>query len=235
MELIELVFWQKSVLFTCYHKNQEIIPQFLSTCRIRGFLPFMHSIQNHRNNTIDFLLFSKQDMTIADKSPIITIISGSSRDDNNSKKVALEYQRLLRLKEVESALLSLDELDVLHRNADFLEMENRFLIPASKFIIIMPEYNGSYPGILKLMIDNTDVAKAWAHKKVLLTGVSTGRAGNLRGMEHLTGSLLHMKMNVHHNRLPISQVNKLMNEQFQFADQATLQAIQAQLDDFLTF
>jgi NAD(P)H-dependent FMN reductase len=90
-------------------------------------------------------------MLIADKSPIITIISGSSRDDNNSKKVALEYQRLLRLKEIESALLSLDELDVLHRNADFLEMENRFLIPASKFIIIMPEYNGSYPGILKLI------------------------------------------------------------------------------------
>jgi NAD(P)H-dependent FMN reductase len=114
-------------------------------------------------------------------------------------------------------------------------MENRFLIPAKKFIIIMPEYNGSYPGILKLMIDNTDVAKAWANKKVLLTGVSTGRAGNLRGMEHLTGSLLHMKMIVHHNRLPISQVTKLMNEQFQFNDQATLQAIQVQLDDFLTF
>jgi NAD(P)H-dependent FMN reductase len=174
-------------------------------------------------------------MTTADNLPSITIISGSRRDDNNSKKVALEYQRLLRLKEVESALLSLDELDVLHRNADFLEMENRFLIPAKKFIIIMPEYNGSYPGILKLMIDNTDVAKAWANKKVLLTGVSTGRAGNLRGMEHLTGSLLHMKMIVHHNRLPISQVTKLMNEQFQFNDQATLQAIQVQLDDFLTF
>jgi NAD(P)H-dependent FMN reductase len=174
-------------------------------------------------------------MTTADNLPSITIISGSRRDDNNSKKVALEYQRLLRLKEVESALLSLDELDVLHRNADFLEMENRFLIPAKKFIIIMPEYNGSYPGILKLMIDNTDVAKAWAYKKVLLTGVSTGRAGNLIGMEHLTGSLLHMKMIVHHNRLPISQVTKLMNEQFQFNDQATLQAIQVQLDDFLTF
>jgi hypothetical protein len=54
-------------------------------------------------------------------------------------------------------------------------------------------------------------------------------------MEHLTGSLLHMKMIVHHNRLPISQVTKLMNEQFQFNDQATLQAIQVQLDDFLTF
>jgi NAD(P)H-dependent FMN reductase len=228
-----------------FGKNRYYLPVitkirklYLNSYQLAGledFYPLCIAIQNHGNNTIDFLLFSKQDMLIADKSPIITIISGSSRDDNNSKKVALEYQRLLRLKEIESALLSLDELDVLHRNADFLEMENRFLIPASKFIIIMPEYNGSYPGILKLMIDNTDVAKAWAHKKVLLTGISTGRAGNLRGMEHLTGSLLHMKMNVHHNRLPISQVNKLMNEQFQFADQATLQAIQAQLDDFLTF
>ena len=99
----------------------------------------------------------------------------------------------------------------------------------------MPEYNGSYPGILKLMIDNTDVKKAWAHKKVLLTGVSSGRAGNLRGMEHLTGVLLHMKMLVHPNRLPISLVDTLMDEHFQFTDTSTLKAIHTQLDEFINF
>ncbi len=166
---------------------------------------------------------------------MITIISGSSRGDNNTKKVALEYQRLLKEKGEISGLLSLDEISVVYRDPKFVEMELEFLIPAEKFIIITPEYNGSYPGILKLMIDNTDVVKSWWYKKVLLTGVSTGRAGNLRGMEHLTGSLLHMKMIVHFNRLPISLINKLMNSHNQFTDEATLKAINTQLDEFLSF
>ena len=166
---------------------------------------------------------------------MITIISGSSRDDNNTKKVALEYRRLLEERQVAAHLLPLDEVNVMYRDDQFVQMEQQFLVPAGKFIIVMPEYNGSYPGILKLMIDNSDIAHAWKNKKVLLTGVSTGRAGNLRGMEHLTGSLLHMKMLVHPNRLPISSVNKLMDEQHHFSNRDTLEAINAQLDEFLTF
>lgn len=166
---------------------------------------------------------------------MITIISGTNRKDNITKKVAMEYKRLLEEKLFESTILALDEVDVSERNKQFIDLEKEKLIPAEKYIIISPEYNGSYPGILKLMIDNTDVPKVWWHKKVLLTGVSTGRAGNLRGMEHLTGSLLHMKMLVHPNRLPISLVDKLMNDENKFTDQRTLNAVNIQLDEFLNF
>ena len=166
---------------------------------------------------------------------MITLISGSNRNDNNTKKVALEYLRLLNDRNADVSFLALDEFSVCERNSDFIKMENEYLIPAEKFIIILPEYNGSYPGILKLMIDNSDVAKVFHRKKVLLTGVSTGRAGNLRGMEHLTGSLLHMKMMVHHNRLPISQVDKLIDNDGNFNDADTRKAIQQQIDEFMKF
>jgi NAD(P)H-dependent FMN reductase len=166
---------------------------------------------------------------------MITIISGSNRDDNNTKKVAFEYQRLLAQKNITAKVFSLDEINSTLRNDSFIQSENEFLVPTEKFIIIMPEYNGSYPGILKLMMDNTDIKRVWWYKKVLLTGVSTGRAGNLRGMEHLTGVLLHMRMQVHYNRLPISVVDKLMNDQDHFTDPATLNAINIQLDEFLKF
>jgi len=165
---------------------------------------------------------------------MITIISGTSRKGSNSKKVALEYKRLLNEKGVEVNLISLDEFHVFERNEEFMEMEKKYLIPTRKFIIIVPEYNGSYSGILKLMIDNSDVAQCWHRKKVLLTGVSTGRAGNLRGMEHLTGVLLYLKMQVHHNRLPISVVDKLLDANGQISDSLTLQAIDHQLEEFLS-
>lgn len=166
---------------------------------------------------------------------MLTIISGSNRDDNTTKKVALEYQRLLKEKNITSRIFSLDEINSTLRNDLFIKAELEMLVPAQKFIIIMPEYNGSYPGILKLMIDNSDVKNAWSNKKVLLTGVSTGRAGNLRGMDHLTGVLLHMKLLVHPNRLPISVVDKLMDEHFRFTDAYTLKAIHTQLDEFINF
>jgi NAD(P)H-dependent FMN reductase len=166
---------------------------------------------------------------------MITIISGSNRDDNNTKKVAFEYQRFLAQKNITANVFSLDEINSTLRNDSFIQSENEVLVPTEKFIIIMPEYNGSYPGILKLMMDNTDIKKVWWYKKVLLTGVSTGRAGNLRGMEHLTGVLLHMRMQVHYNRLPISVVDKLMDDQDHFTDPATLNAINIQLDEFLKF
>jgi NAD(P)H-dependent FMN reductase len=166
---------------------------------------------------------------------MITIISGSNRDDNNTKRVALEYQRLLSEKSIPARIFSLDEINSTLRNDSFIRSENELLIPTERFIIIMPEYNGSYPGILKLMMDNTDIKKVWWYKKVLLTGVSTGRAGNLRGMEHLTGVLLHMRMQVHYNRLPISVVDKLMDETGHFRDIPTLNAINIQLDEFIKY
>ena len=165
---------------------------------------------------------------------MITIVSGTNRD-NNTKKVAREYQRFLKEKNIDSILLALDEQTVFIRDEAFIKMENEYLKPASKYNNIMPENNGSYPGILKLMIDNTDISKVWWHKKVLLTGVSTGRAGNLRGMDHLTGSLLYLKMLVHPNRLPISVVDKLLDAEDHFSNASTINAIQMQLDEFINF
>jgi chromate reductase, NAD(P)H dehydrogenase (quinone) len=164
-----------------------------------------------------------------------TIISGTNRQGSNTKKVAKAYQSILLQKGVEAQLLALDEVDAASKNGSFTQMQETFLLPANKFIIIMPEYNGSYPGILKLLIDNSDIKNAWWNKKALLVGVATGRAGNLRGMEHLTGSLMHIKMMVHHNRLPISLVDKLMDEAGNLTDEGTMKAIGQQLDEFIAF
>lgn len=164
-----------------------------------------------------------------------TIISGTDRQQSNTKYAALEYQRILKEKGINAKLLALDDVDILSKNGEFEKIEANYITGTDKFIILMPEYNGSYPGILKLLIDKTDIRKAWWHKKVLLTGISTGRAGNLRGMEHLTGSLMYLKMSVHPNRLPISVVDKLLDKDGKFVDKRTLDAINTQLDEFIEF
>jgi NAD(P)H-dependent FMN reductase len=74
----------------------------------------------------------------------------------------------------------------------------------------------------------------WKGKKALLTGVSKGRAGNLRGMDHLTGIMHYVGTVVHPNKLPISIVDTLFNED-ELQHRETLQAINQQLDEFIDF
>jgi chromate reductase len=164
-----------------------------------------------------------------------TIISGTNRPQSNTIKVANQYQRLLQELQVKASLLSLEGLNVLERNAEFAEKEKDFLIPAEKFLFISPEYNGSIPGVLKAMFDISDIRRDWWGKKALLTGVSTGRAGNLRGMEHLTGILHYLHVIVHPNKLPISVVDTLFGPGDQIVDPGTLNEIRQQLDEFIAF
>jgi chromate reductase, NAD(P)H dehydrogenase (quinone) len=164
-----------------------------------------------------------------------TIISGTNRQGSNTLKVARQYQEMLASRGLEVGLLSLEGLDLNQKGQQLQQLEQDVLIPTDKFIFVLPEYNGSYPGSLKTMIDMSDIRKVWWGKKALLTGVSTGRAGNLRGMDHLTGALNYLKVHVHHNKLPISSVDKLLNGAGEITDRATITAMEHQVEEFLAF
>lgn len=121
----------------------------------------------------------------------------------------------------------------MQRDADFERIENDIIIPARAFIFIVPEYNGSFPGVLKMLFDNSRSHEIWFNKEALITGNATGRAGNLRGMDHLADILNYVKITVHPNKLPLSTVNRLMDSEGKFTDAGTLNAINNQLDEFL--
>lgn len=172
----------------------------------------------------------------------ITIISATNRQDSNTEKVANYYLNVLKSKGVEAQILSLRNLpeSFLHsdlfgqRSHEFQKIIDTYIDHQTKFIFIAPEYNGSFAGILKVFLDSIH-PKYWAENKALLTGVSTGRAGNLRGMEHLTNILNYLKVNVYHNKLPISRVDTLMDANGSIADEETKKVIDMQVDGFLKF
>ena len=55
---------------------------------------------------------------------MITIISGTNRKGSNTLKIAKEYQHILQEKGVTAGILSLENVDVLHKNAAFVKMED---------------------------------------------------------------------------------------------------------------
>jgi NAD(P)H-dependent FMN reductase len=174
---------------------------------------------------------------------MLTIISGTNRKDSNTLKIAQEYQRLLAEMHQEAQLFSLQNLprqlltDMMYEEdcPAFDQLQETYFFNASKFIFITPEYNGSIPGVLKILLDASNMKKSFFYKKALLTGIATGRAGNLRGLDHLAAILNNMRMHVHWNKLPISKVDLELDNNGKFIHKETIRVIKKQIADFLDF
>ena len=118
------------------------------------------------------------------------------------------------------------------------KIQDEYMISASKFIYLTSEYNGSFPGVVKLFLDACsirDLKDTFEGKKAALVGIASGRAGNLRGMDHLSDILNHLGTVVFPNKLPISSIWKLLNEDKDLIDEETMQVIENQIDKFLKF
>lgn len=164
-----------------------------------------------------------------------TIIAGTNRDDSNTLRVAQQYQHFLKEVDVDAQVFSLKDIKSIHRDDDFVALENKYLANAEKFIFIVPEYNGAFPGILKLMIDISDLETAWYGKKVLMTGIATGRSGNLRGLDALTNICNYIKMQVLPNKIPLSLIHKELDDNGKFNKTETVKTIRQQINEFISF
>lgn len=179
---------------------------------------------------------------------MITIISGTNRIGNHSLKLAQyvlqmlqdltdEPAELLDLCILQGPLLVGGDYTQDDQSAQVKVLQDRYILPADKFYFVVPEYNGSFPGILKFFLDACSVreyGRTFSGKKAAILGVSSGRAGNLRGMDHLTGILNYLDVTVMPNRLPVSSIKGLIQDD-QLDDDATLQVIRKHVEDFHQF
>lgn len=166
---------------------------------------------------------------------MLLVISGTHREDSRTYQVAQHYFSTLQSLQQDVHLLSLMHLDVLSRNETFLRVEKELLIPADKLIFIMPEYNGSFPGVLKALMDNSDIKQCFWNKKACLVGLADGRGGNLRGIEHMTNILHYLRMNVFYNKLPLSKINDELDGQGAFKHELTINSIREQITGFVQY
>lgn len=180
---------------------------------------------------------------------MITVISGTNRLNSEALHFAKHYCNLLAAKTDEPVkLLALeliphdwfhpDMYEKNHQPPSLAALQDEFMLPATKFVYVIPEYNGGFPGALKLFLDACSIREykpTFSGKKAALVGVASGRAGNLRGIEHLTGILHHVGTIVLPQILPISSIEKLMDAEGNITDPGTLMAMERQADAFLAF
>lgn len=177
----------------------------------------------------------------------IIVISGTNRQGSYSRIVSEIIYRdlkdrhglnssLLDLADLESAPLMNGAFTAESQHSIVRDVQERLLIPSKAFYFVIPEYNGSFPGFLKYFIDACSLFNrhgTFSGKKAAIIGISSGRAGNLRGMEHLTGILHYLNVTVMLNRLPISRIQELLDKQQ--PDKASTELLKSHVDEFIAF
>ncbi|TJZ61965.1 NAD(P)H-dependent oxidoreductase [Sphingobacterium olei] len=170
------------------------------------------------------------------------IISGTNRLGSNSLKVARYYQEQLQLRGEEWEIFSLIDLphDIIFsdlygkRSEGFAHIQEK-ISAARKFIFVIPEYNGSYPGVLKVFMDACAFPASFYQKKAILVGVATGKYGNIRGVDHFTGVCNYMRMHVLPLKIHIPHIQNELNNNNEFIDSITVKFIEEQIEEIIRF
>jgi chromate reductase len=170
---------------------------------------------------------------------MITVVCATNRPGNHTRKVVQKYLTLISEKEKSCSLLSMEDLPADFafndaygkRSKAFQDLLDKHVAPASRLVVISPEYNGSFPGVFKMFLDAIK-PEIWEGKKVALVGVSAGRAGNVRGMDHLIQIFHHLKMVVLPNQIPISSLGTIMDDAG-FEHSETVDLMKEQLEQLI--
>ncbi|MFZ4862602.1 NADPH-dependent FMN reductase [Sphingobacterium sp. Mn56C] len=170
------------------------------------------------------------------------IISGTNRLGSNSLKVAQYYQEELQKKGEPWQLLSLTDLpqDLLFsdlygkRSSNFAPIQE-MVSAAQKFVFIIPEYNGSYPGVLKVFIDACAFPASFYHKKAALIGISSGKYGNIRGVDHFTGVCNYLRMHVLPLKIHLPTIQNELDDQGCITEELTHKFVSEQIDEIARF
>ena len=173
---------------------------------------------------------------------MVTIISGTNRPGSWTVKLATYYQKRLREKGLEASLLSLIQLpgtliesDLYGKRSAAFEPIQDIITQTEKFLFIIHEYNGSFPGVLKTFIDACNFPDSFYEKKAALTGLSSGKYGNIRGIDHFTGVCHYMHLNVMSLKIHIGAIKSEFDENGNLFKEDTLKFTDEQMDKFILF
>ncbi len=173
---------------------------------------------------------------------MISIIASTNRPGSSTLKLAKYYQQLLLNKQLEVNVLSLQDLpanfiqtDMFGARSEAFEPIQQLITATQKFLFVIPEYNGSFPGVLKAFIDCCTFPDSFYDKKAALVGLSSGTHGNIRGIDHFAGVCSYLHLHVLPLRIHIPGIRQEMDADGQLTNERTIKFVDEQVEKFVKF
>lgn len=123
---------------------------------------------------------------------MLYILVGTDRPQSRSLAVAKIIEPFYANCGFQTKIMKLEDLDLQDLNGSHyagakppkIQKAIDDLMVAEGIVIVCPEYNGSYPGVLKLFIDHWKYPESFERRPICYVGLG-GRFGALRPIEHL--------------------------------------------------
>ena len=165
----------------------------------------------------------------------IPVILGTTRQGRMSAPAAkLVTDKIAKRKGVETSLIDIAKIPLpttdageAIKDANFSGMMNR----ADALVIVAPEYNHGYPGLLKHVLDTC--LKEYIHKAVGIVGVSAGPFGGARVIQNLLPVMRELGLVTIFWDVNFSSVQNVFDEKGALKDNAFMERIEKFLNELV--
>ncbi len=173
----------------------------------------------------------------------ITVVSSTNNKNSLSAQLADYYAGVLRKRGCDSQVLKLTSLPpdftvtaLYEQNGKHPEFNHlrKLMETAQKYVFIIPEYNGSFPGVFKAFIDGLQFPDTFKGKKCAMVGVSQGPQGGAFAMSHLTDIFHYLKMHVHPLKPRLSDIRDSQLATI-LANEKYVQLLEEQADGIINY
>lgn len=174
--------------------------------------------------------------------PKITILSATDRPGSMSLKVSKFVQTKFNEQGAETDLVSLEDYPLadvaggkygtdIPSVIDF----NERVLDADGLVLVIPEYNGSFPGILKVFVDYLPFPDAFEKFPIAFIGEAAGAFGALRAVEQMQLIANYRNALNFPERVFMQRVSKIFNETDGITDQMTAKLMDSLVANFTSF
>ena len=167
----------------------------------------------------------------------LPVLLGTSRKQRKSVHAAKWLVgEMEKRPDIETRLFDVSEFALPHDDYG-QEIKDQFpewrdaIIQADGLVIVSPEYNHGYPGVLKAVLDL--LLKEYIHKAVALVGVSAGPWGGTRVIEAMVPMVRELGLTVTFTDLNFPSIQKKFDEQGKLQDPAYEQRAKDFLDELV--
>ena len=172
----------------------------------------------------------------------ILILSGTNRPNSSTLRVARRVEQIYGDAKVHAELLNLEDLPLeifrpeayANKPPEFIKIQQKVL-DAAGLHAVLPEYNGSYPGVLKYFIDLLKFPESFDRKPVALVGVTSGGWGALRAVEQIQMVFGYRNAHLYPDRVFISGVAGKLTAEGEIQDAALDERLIKQVRGFAQF
>lgn len=172
----------------------------------------------------------------------LKIISGTDRPNSNALRVSQYIQKKYRQQGCDPDIIDLQQFPLADvqggRYGDALPRVDAFVgqaVEADGLVIVCPEYNGGYPGILKMFIDYMPFPESLDKKPIAFIGEANGAFGAMRAVEQLQQVVGYRNAHIFPERVFISRVNNNFEKSEGIKNEMQQQLLDSQIENFPRF